>query len=65
MPKKPVRRRRAHQPKGSTKNAKPRKQQGLRYKQPNLVGKHVFRVREVHVRDHLVPLLSRNRRGEA
>jgi hypothetical protein len=38
---------------------------GLRYKQPNLVGKHVFRVREIHVRDHLVPLLRKNRLGAA
>jgi hypothetical protein len=43
----------------------PKKPPGLRYKQPNLVGKHLFRVREVHVRDHLVPLLSKNRLGAA
>jgi hypothetical protein len=65
MPEKPVRRRRARQPEGSAKTAKPRKQPGLRYKQPHLVGKHLFRVREVHVRDHLVPLLSKNRLGAA
>jgi hypothetical protein len=65
MPEKPVRRRRARQPERSTRTAKPRKQPGLRYKQPDLVGKHLFRVREVHVRDHLVPLLSKNRLGAA
>src|SRR6266542_239228 len=43
----------------------PKKSPGLRYKQPNLMGKHLFRVREIHVRDHLVPLLSKNRLGAA
>jgi hypothetical protein len=43
----------------------PKKPPGMRYKHPSLVGKHVFRVREIHVRDHLVPLLSKNRLGAA
>jgi len=66
MPRKPpARRRRAHQFGGSSQAAVPTKPRGLRYKQPNLVGKHVFRVREFHVRDHLVPLLRKNRLGAA
>jgi hypothetical protein len=66
MPKKPpVRQRPVRQSGGSTKAGMPKKPQGLRYKQPNLVGKHLFRVREIHVRDHLVPLLSKNRLGAA
>ena len=42
----------------------PRRQSGMRYG-PDLFGKHIFRVRESHVRDHIAPLLSTNGLGAA
>ena len=38
------------------------KPKGLPYLS-QLVGKHQFRVRETHVRDHLAPLLTKGRSG--
>jgi hypothetical protein len=38
------------------------KPKGLPYL-PQLVGKHQFRIRETHVRDHLAPLLTKGRVG--
>jgi hypothetical protein len=38
------------------------KPKGLPYLS-HLVGKHQFRVRETHVRDHLAPLLTKGRAG--